>query len=53
MILTHTEAAKFINDSQTLEYKRECLQFWRKIHGNDYADKVKSEYLKIVKIVKK
>lgn len=41
-----TEAARFICGSLTLEYRRECLKFWRETFGDHYAISVEKEVLK-------
>ena len=40
------DAADFLIKCKTKEYRRECLRFWRGLHGNDYADKVQDSVLK-------
>lgn len=38
--LSIPEAAKFILDSHTEEYRRTCIEFWRGLYGDKYADSV-------------
>jgi monoamine oxidase len=40
------EAAAFLIASKTKEYRRECLDFWRKLHGDSYADNVEQMVMK-------
>jgi hypothetical protein len=41
-----SQAADFVCDSFTLEYRRLCLAFWRERFGDDYADQVGNEVRK-------
>jgi hypothetical protein len=47
--LSVPDAAKFICDSFTKEYRRQCLAFWRQLWGDEYADQVEAEVLRIFK----
>lgn len=40
---TVAQAAAFILQSRTLDYRRQCLAFWRERWGNGFADKVEAE----------
>lgn len=35
------DAAQFVANSFTKEYQRSCVEFWRRLHGDEYADEVK------------
>jgi hypothetical protein len=52
-MLKVTEAASFLISSKTKEYRRECLVFWRNLHGDEYANKVEFMAMKIWKGNKK
>ncbi len=47
--LTIDQAVDWLMKQLTVEYKRECLRYWREIFGNQYADSVKAKYLEMVK----
>jgi monoamine oxidase len=48
-MLKVTEAASFLISSKTKEYRRECLDYWKKLHGDKYADEVERMVIKIWK----
>jgi monoamine oxidase len=43
------EAADFLIASKTKQYRRECLAYWKNLHGDEYADKVERMVMKIWK----
>jgi monoamine oxidase len=49
-MLKVTEAASFLISSKTKEYRRECFAYWKNLHGDEYADKVKQEVMKRWKV---
>jgi hypothetical protein len=40
---TVIEAAEHVCRSLTLEYRRECIRYWREKFGGEYADQVEAE----------
>jgi monoamine oxidase len=46
-MLTAQEAASFLIASKTKEYRRECLAYWKNLHGDVYAEKVERMVMKI------
>lgn len=40
---TVAQAAAFILQSKTLEYRRQCLAFWRERWGGRFVDMVEAE----------
>jgi monoamine oxidase len=43
------DAASFLIASKTKEYRRECLDYWKNLHGDEYSDKVERMVMKIWK----
>lgn len=41
--LTVREAADWVLQSLTREYRRECIDHWRREYGDEYADAVQRE----------
>jgi hypothetical protein len=47
--LSIEDAAHFVANSFTREYQRACVEFWRKLHGDQYADAVTKRAYEIIK----
>jgi hypothetical protein len=41
------EAALFLAASKTEQYRTDCIDYWRKLHGVKYANEVKRELQKL------
>jgi monoamine oxidase len=49
-VLKVPDAAAFLIASKTKEYRRECLAYWKNLHGDEYANKVHQEVIKRWKV---
>lgn len=47
--LSIEDAAQFVANSFTKAYQRACVEFWRKLHGDDYANAVTRRAFEIIK----
>ena len=48
-VLTAKEMAIYVADSPYKEYRQRCLELFKEIHGDEYAEAVKQEVMKIYK----
>jgi hypothetical protein len=48
-VLTAKEMAVYVADSPYKEYRQRCLELFKEIHGDEYAEAVKQEVMKIYK----
>ncbi|HYN54377.1 MAG TPA: hypothetical protein VES38_06705 [Methylotenera sp.] len=46
-VLTAKEMAVYVSDSPYKDYRQRCLELFKEIHGDEYAETVKQEVIKI------
>jgi len=43
------DAAQFVANSFTKEYQRSCVEFWRNLHGDEYANAVQARAFELIR----
>lgn len=43
------DAAQFVANSFTKEYQRRCVERWRELHGDEYADAVQARAFELIR----